>query len=61
MFRTSQGLKIDADVNGAYNIMKKAFPNSIKEKKNEYFFTDFEGLIVIHYQFKFNFLPISEK
>jgi len=28
--RTSQGLKINADVNGAYNIMKKAFPNSIK-------------------------------
>ena len=30
LFRTSQGLKINADVNGAYKIMKKAFPNSIK-------------------------------
>ena len=29
LFRTSKGLKINADVNGAYNIMKKAFPNAI--------------------------------
>lgn len=29
LFRTSNGVIINADVNGAYNIMKKAFPNSI--------------------------------
>ncbi len=29
LFRTSKGIKINADVNGAYNIMKKAFPNAI--------------------------------
>ncbi len=29
LFRTSKGLKINADINGAYNIMKKAFPNAI--------------------------------
>ena len=29
LFKTSKGIVINADVNGAYNIMKKAFPNSI--------------------------------
>ncbi len=29
LFRASDGTIINADVNGAYNIMKKAFPNSI--------------------------------
>ena len=29
LFRTSKGKFINADVNGAYNIMKKAFPNAI--------------------------------
>ena len=29
LFKTSKGFIINADVNGAYNIMKKAFPNSI--------------------------------
>ena len=29
LFRTSNGLKINADVNGAYNIMKKAFPKAV--------------------------------
>jgi len=29
LFRTSNGTIINADVNGAYNIMKKAFPNSV--------------------------------
>lgn len=29
LFRASNGVIINADVNGAYNIMKKAFPNSI--------------------------------
>ena len=29
LFKTSKGLKINADVNAAYNIMKKAFPNAI--------------------------------
>jgi len=30
LFRTSNGTIINADVNAGYNIMKKAFPNSIK-------------------------------
>ena len=29
LFRTSNGMIINADVNAAYNIMRKAFPNSI--------------------------------
>ncbi|MFX1364500.1 MAG: RNA-guided endonuclease InsQ/TnpB family protein [Promethearchaeota archaeon] len=29
LFKTSKGIIINADVNGAYNIMKKAFPNAI--------------------------------
>ncbi|MFX1376427.1 MAG: RNA-guided endonuclease InsQ/TnpB family protein [Promethearchaeota archaeon] len=29
LFKTSKGIVINADVNGAYNIMKKAFPNAI--------------------------------
>jgi len=29
LFRSSDGTIINADVNGAYNLMKKAFPNSI--------------------------------
>ncbi|MEE9378301.1 MAG: zinc ribbon domain-containing protein [Candidatus Lokiarchaeia archaeon] len=29
MFKTSKGILLNADVNGAYNIMKKAFPNAI--------------------------------
>ncbi len=29
LFKTSDGTLINADVNGAYNIMKKAFPNAI--------------------------------
>ncbi len=30
LFRTSNGTLINADVNAGYNIMKKAFPNSVK-------------------------------
>ncbi len=29
LFKTSKGIALNADVNGAYNIMKKAFPNAI--------------------------------
>jgi putative transposase len=29
LFKTSKGVLLNADVNGAYNIMKKAFPNAI--------------------------------
>jgi putative transposase len=29
LFKTSKGVLINADVNGTYNIMKKAFPNAI--------------------------------
>jgi putative transposase len=29
LFKTSKGRLLNADVNGAYNIMKKAFPNAI--------------------------------
>jgi len=29
LFKTSKGILFNADVNGAYNIMKKAFPNAI--------------------------------
>jgi len=29
LFKTSKGIVLNADVNGAYNIMKKAFPNAI--------------------------------
>ena len=29
LFKTSKGILLNADVNGAYNIMKKAFPNAI--------------------------------
>ena len=29
LFKTSKGVLFNADVNGAYNIMKKAFPNAI--------------------------------
>jgi len=29
LFKTSKGILLNADVNGAYNIMKKAFPNTI--------------------------------
>ena len=29
LFKTSNGKILNADVNGAYNIMKKAFPNTI--------------------------------
>ncbi|MEE9378347.1 MAG: transposase [Candidatus Lokiarchaeia archaeon] len=29
LFKTSIGILINADVNGAYNIMKKAFPNAV--------------------------------
>ncbi|MGB5910026.1 MAG: transposase [Promethearchaeia archaeon] len=29
LFRSSNGIMLNADVNGAYNIMKKAFPNAI--------------------------------
>ncbi len=29
LFKTSKGILINADVNGAYNIMKKAFPNAV--------------------------------
>jgi putative transposase len=29
LFKTSTGIVLNADVNGAYNIMKKAFPNAI--------------------------------
>jgi len=29
LFKTSKGIILNADVNGAYNIMKKAFPNAI--------------------------------
>jgi len=29
LFKTSKGVLLNADINGAYNIMKKAFPNAI--------------------------------
>jgi putative transposase len=29
LFKTSRGVLLNADINGAYNIMKKAFPNAI--------------------------------
>ena len=29
LFKTSKGILLNADVNGAYNIMKNAFPNAI--------------------------------
>ena len=29
LFKTSKGILINADVNGAYNIMKKGFPNAV--------------------------------
>jgi putative transposase len=29
LFKTSKGILLNADINGAYNIMKKAFPNAI--------------------------------
>jgi putative transposase len=29
LFKTSKGILLNADVNGAYNIMRKAFPNAI--------------------------------
>ncbi|MBN1803209.1 MAG: transposase [Candidatus Lokiarchaeota archaeon] len=35
LFRTSSGLIINADVNAAYNILKKAFPNAISADEIE--------------------------
>ena len=37
LFKTSNGMLLNADVNGAYNIMKKAFPNAISEDGIEAF------------------------
>jgi len=37
LFKTSKGILLNADVNGAYNIMKKAFPNAISEDEIEAF------------------------
>jgi len=31
LFRTASGILLNADINGAYNIMKKAFPNAFVE------------------------------
>ena len=39
LFETSNGTILNADVNGAYNIMKKAFPNAIAD--------GIEGLVLI--------------
>lgn len=33
LYLSSSGKKINADVNGAYNILVKQFPNSIKDRK----------------------------
>lgn len=46
LFKTAGGKVINADVNGAYNIMKKAFPEAVK--------TDgIEGLGLVPYAVKF--------
>ncbi len=37
LFKTSKGVLVNADVNGAYNIMKKAFPNAISVDEIETF------------------------
>ncbi|MFX1373111.1 MAG: RNA-guided endonuclease InsQ/TnpB family protein [Promethearchaeota archaeon] len=37
LFKTSKGILLNADVNGAYNIMRKAFPNAISEDGIEAF------------------------
>ncbi|MBA7648550.1 IS607 family transposase ISTvo1 [subsurface metagenome] len=37
LFRTSNGTLINADVNAGYNIMKKVFPNSVKDDRIEAF------------------------
>jgi putative transposase len=37
LFKTSKGKVINADVNGAYDIMKKEFPNSISVDEIEAF------------------------
>ncbi|KKM80841.1 hypothetical protein LCGC14_1335870 [marine sediment metagenome] len=37
LFKSSDGTIINADVNGAYNIMKKAFPNSVEVDEIEAF------------------------
>ncbi|MFW9878475.1 MAG: zinc ribbon domain-containing protein [Candidatus Thorarchaeota archaeon] len=37
LFKTSDGKIINADVNGAYNIMKKAFPNAVSADVIEVF------------------------
>ena len=37
MFKTSKGVLLNTDVNGAYNIMKKAFPNAIMVDEIEAF------------------------
>jgi len=37
LFKTSKGILLNADINGAYNIMKKAFPNAISADGIEVF------------------------
>ncbi|MFW9782700.1 MAG: RNA-guided endonuclease InsQ/TnpB family protein, partial [Candidatus Heimdallarchaeota archaeon] len=37
LFKTSKGVIINADINGAYNIMKKGFPNAISVDEIEAF------------------------
>ena len=31
MFKTSKGIKLNSDINGAYNILKKAFPKAFAD------------------------------
>ncbi len=35
LFRTSTGIKINADVNGSYNILRKAFPNAFQQARGD--------------------------
>lgn len=35
LFRTSTGIKINADVNGSYNILRKAFPDAFQQARGD--------------------------
>ncbi len=35
LFRSATGIEINADVNGSYNIMRKAFPNAIQPVRGD--------------------------
>jgi hypothetical protein len=36
LYRASDGRRIHSDVNGSYNVLRKAFPNSFVIKSNNY-------------------------